>query len=198
MPTRSRVLPVMFLSALVVTVLTACGGGTPTAVPTTAAPTTAVPATATPTTSPEPEPTETTAPAALPTDCKALGTESVRQETIGDLTLQSDGTGFVRPEPDGSTLVLGCDWIVGDATGILLLISTGSADAVAAAAGSLPGEGYSCGVSDDFGATFCQLPGATPETEKMVVARDGVWIYMSTSNRNGRAFLSDIATQIWG
>ena len=52
--------------------------------------------------------------------------------------------------------------------------------------------------SDDFGATFCELPGSAPDTEEMIVARDDVWIYMSTSNRNGRAFLSDIATQIWG
>ena len=98
----------------------------------------------------------------------------------------------------GATLALGCDWIVGDATGILLLISTAPQDAVATAADALPGEGWSCGFSDDFGATFCQLPGANADTEEMIVAREGVWIYMSTSNRNGRAFLSDIATQIWG
>ena len=47
-------------------------------------------------------------------------------------------------------------------------------------------------------ASFCQLEGDAPDTEEIVIARDGVWIYLSTSNRNGRAFLSDIATQIWG
>ena len=40
--------------------------------------------------------------------------------------------------------------------------------------------------------------GDAPDTEEIIVAREGVWIYLSTSNRNGRAFLSDIAQQIWG
>lgn len=197
MPIHARTLPVIVLAALVATALAGCGGGatTPSASPTaTVTPT----ASSTPAPTPDPEPTQTTAPANLPTDCNSLGTEAVRQEAIGDLTLQSDGTGFVRPVPDGATLALGCDWIVGDSTGMLLLISTAPADAVTAAADSLPGEGWTCGVSDDFGATYCYLEGATPDTEEQVVARDDVWIYMSTSNRNGRAFLSDIATQIWG
>jgi hypothetical protein len=197
MPIHARALPAIVLAALVTTALAGCGGGstTPTASPTTTATPTA---TSTPTPTPEPAPTETTAPANLPTDCNSLGTEPVRQEAIGDLTLQSDGTGFVRPVPDGATLALGCDWIVGDSTGMLLLISTAPSDAVTAAADSMPGEGWTCGVSDDFGASFCSLEGSAPDTEEMIVARDDVWIYMSTSNRNGRAFLSDIATQVWG
>ena len=192
-------LPAVALAALLTVSLAGCasGSGAPTPSPTSSAVTTPAPTT-TPTPTPEPEPTQTTAPANLPTDCSTLGSESVRQEAIGDLTLQGDGTGFTRPAPDGATLALGCDWIVGDATGILLLISTADADAVSTAAGALPGEGWSCGASDDFGATFCELPGSAPDTEEMIVARDDVWIYMSTSNRNGRAFLSDIATQIWG
>ena len=195
--TRSSTVSALVLAAVLAAGLSACAGGstTPTASPT---PT----PTPTQTTPPAPEPTEpstpTAAPANLPTDCSTLGTESVRQEAIGDLTLQSDGTGFVRPVPDGATLVLGCDWIVGDSTGMLLLISTASADAVTAAAGSMPDQGYTCGVSDDFGATYCYLEGDAPDTEEAILARDDVWIYMSTSNRNGRAFLSAIATQIWG
>ena len=122
----------------------------------------------------------------------------MREAAIGDLTLQSDGAGFVRPVPENATLVLGCDWIVGDSTGMLLLISTATPDATATAVTTLPAIGYACGASDDFGASFCQLKGDAPDTEEMVIARDGVWIYLSTSNRNGRAFLSDIATQIWG
>lgn len=114
------------------------------------------------------------------------------------MTLQSDGQGFVRPAPEGSTLVLGCDWIVGDATGLLVLISTAAPDAVTAAVATLPEEGYTCQVSDDFGAQFCELPGAGPDTEEFVVARDDVWIYYAPVNRNGRAFLSDIASQIFG
>lgn len=42
------------------------------------------------------------------------------------------------------------------------------------------------------------MTGDNPSEEDAVVARDGVWIYLETYNRNGNAFLSDIATQIWG
>lgn len=197
MPRSPRTLRAIVLTALMATVLSACSGGTatPTQSPT-AAPTATVQPTQT--TEPEPDPEPTTAPANLPADCDALGTGSVREEAVGDLTLQGDGTGLTRPAPDGATLVLGCEWIVGDATGIVVLISTAPADAVTTAADALPDQGYTCGVSDDFGATYCSLEGAAPDTEESITARDDVWIYMSTSNRNGRAFLSDIATQIWG
>ncbi|WP_322412036.1 hypothetical protein [Microbacterium invictum] len=139
-----------------------------------------------------------TSTASIPTECDELGSEASRQEMVGDMTLQSDGQGFVRPAPDGATLVLGCDWIVGDATGLLVLISTATPEAVTAAIATLPEEGYTCQVSDDFGAQFCELPGAGPDTEEIVVARDDVWIYYAPVNRNGRAFLSDIASQIFG
>jgi hypothetical protein len=154
----------------------------------------------TPTASPSDSPTPTEAPpqANVPTDCAELGSAETRQETVGDMTLQSDGEGFVRPAPDGATLALGCDWIVGDATGLLLLVSTAEPDAVTAAVAGLPAEGYSCQVSDDFGADFCTLPGEGADTEEMIVARDGVWIYMSTVNRNGRAFLSEIVQGVFG
>ncbi|NLP85684.1 hypothetical protein HF576_17745 [Microbacterium sp. CFH 90308] len=147
----------------------------------------------------EPTPTgDQPAPANLPTDCLALGAAETREETVGDMTLQSNGEGFVRPAPEGATLALGCDWIVGDATGLLLLISTASADAVTQALTTLPAEGYTCQPAEDFGAQFCDLPGEGADTEEMIVARDDVWIYMSTANRNGRAFLSDIVQGIFG
>lgn len=136
--------------------------------------------------------------ASIPTDCNALGTPETREETVGDLNLQSDGEGFVRPAPEGATLALGCDWFVGDTTGVLLLISTATPDAVAAAVADLPSQGYSCQLSEDFGAEFCDLPGEGPDREEMIVAREGVWIYMSTSNRNGRALLSEITQGIFG
>lgn len=145
--------------------------------------------------SPSEAPTSTTS---VPGDCAELGTTESYQETVGDMTLQGDGEGFVRPAPEGATLALGCDWIVGDATGVLVLISTATPDAVTAAVETLPAEGYSCQTSDDFGAQFCELPGAAPDTEEMIVARDDVWIYLSSANRNARAFLSDIAQQIFG
>lgn len=194
----TRRIPTLSIAAVALTVaLTGCDGGAsgPSASPT---PTASPSPTSTPTPEPEPAPTETIAPANLPTDCGSLATPDVWNEAVGDLTLQSDGEGFTRPAPDGAALVLGCDWIVGDSTGILLLISTAEPADVAAAVTTLPGLGYSCGVSDDFGAEFCELDGGAPDTEQLIVARDGVWIYMQTSNRNGRALLSGIATQIWG
>ncbi|MDW4572875.1 hypothetical protein R8Z57_08825 [Microbacterium sp. M3] len=150
---------------------------------------------ASPTSDPTPEPTA--AAPTLPTDCNDLGTPETWQETVGDMTLQSNGEGFVRPAPAGATLALGCDWIVGDATGMLLLISTATPEAVSAAVAELPAEGYTCQMSDDFGAQFCVLPGPAPDTEEMIVARDGVWIYLSTVNRNGRALLSEIVQSIF-
>jgi hypothetical protein len=195
----TRRIPTLSIAAVVAltVALTGCGGGAsgPSASPT---PTASPSPTSTPTPEPEPAPTETIAPANLPTDCGSLATPDVWNEAVGDLTLQSDGEGFTRPAPDDAALVLGCDWIVGDSTGILLLISTAEPADVAAAVTTLPGLGYSCGVSDDFGAEFCELDGGAPDTEQLIVARDGVWIYMQTSNRNGRALLSGIATQIWG
>lgn len=134
----------------------------------------------------------------LPTDCTALGSPQTWQETVGDMTLQSDGEGFVRPAPEGATLALGCDWIAGDATGVLLLISTAMPEAVSAAVATLPEQGYTCQVSDDFGADFCVLPGQGTDAEEMIVAREGVWIYMSTVNRNGRALLSEIVQSVFG
>ncbi len=134
----------------------------------------------------------------LPTDCGSLGSAATRQAAVGDMRLQSDGQGFTRPAPAGATLALGCDWIVGDSTGMLLLISTADAGAVTSAVASLPAQGYSCQASDDFGATYCVLPGSGPDTEEAIVARDTVWIYLSTSNRNGRAFLSEIVQGVFG
>jgi len=149
-------------------------------------------------TSAPPAPTEAPAAASLPTDCTTVASPETWQETVGDMRLQSDGEGFERPAPQGATLALGCDWIVGEASAVLLLISTAPAANVTAAVAELPTEGYTCQVSDDFGAQFCVLPGAGPDDEETIVARDDVWIYLSTVGRNGRAFLSEIAQGIWG
>lgn len=194
---RPRTLSTVLLAAVVAVALSACASGavTPTASPT---PTPTPTATETPTPEPTEPPAPTVAPANLPTDCTTLGTESVRQDAVGDLTLQSDGTGFVRPAPNNAQLALGCDWILDEVAGVLLLISTADPAEVSAAADALPAAGWTCAVSDDFGATYCSMTGDNPSEEDAVVARDGVWIYLETYNRNGNAFLSDIATQIWG
>lgn len=176
--------------------LAACGGqGTTPAAPTATA-SSLPPETPRPT--PSPIETEAVQTPTLPTDCADLASPATRQEAVGDMRLQSDGQGFVRPAPQGATLALGCDWIVGDTTGMLLLISTAPAAAVTTAQQALPAQGWTCQLSEDFGAQFCDLPGSGENTEEMIVARDDVWIYLSTSNRNGRAFLSEIATGIFG
>ncbi|MFJ6651999.1 hypothetical protein ACIQLJ_04275 [Microbacterium sp. NPDC091313] len=183
-------------ATLLVLSLTACGGqGTDPAVPTATA-SSLPPETPRPT--PSPIETEAVQSPTLPTSCDTLASPSTRQEAVGDMRLQSDGERFVRPAPEGASLALGCDWIVGDSTGMLLLISTAPEAAVTAAQQALPAAGWSCQTSDDFGAQFCDLPGTGENTEEMIVAREGVWIYLSTSNRNGRAFLSEIATGIFG
>lgn len=191
---RARITIAAVAASTAVLLLSGCGGSepTPTVTPTSSA------SVMTPTPTAAAAPTETSAPVTLPTDCNALATDATRQETVGDMTLQSNGEGFVRPAPDGATLALGCDWIVGDATGLLLLISTATPEAVTSAVGDLPAQGYRCQVSDDFGADFCTLPGSGENTEEMIVARDGVWIYLASVNRSARAFLSEIATQIFG
>lgn len=191
---RARVLSVAVGALIVAAVLAGCAGEGGTAATATA--TTSPSASAE--SSPTPSEAEPSASVDLPTECGALGTQATRDETVGDMTLQSDGEGFVRPAPEGATLVLGCDWIVGDATGLLLLISTATPDAATAAVAGLPADGYSCQVSDDFGADFCVLPGEGADSEEMIVSRDGVWIYMSTVNRNGRAFLSEIVQGVFG
>ena len=195
MPLSTRLLPALVLVAVASAALAGCAGaGAPVASPT-------VTKTSTPTKTPTPTPTSTPTPtqvvSPIPTDCAALGTETSRQAATGDLTLQGDGTGFVRPAPEGATLALGCDWILDEVAGVLVLISTASPDAVTAGVGGLPDQGYTCTVSDDYGATFCQLQGDNSDSEEIIVARGGIWLYLSTVNRNGRAFLTDIATQIW-
>jgi len=192
---RIRTLSTVVFATVLAVALAGCAGGAGTP---SASPSASASASMTPAPSPTPTPTETVAPATLPTDCNALGTDATRQETVGDMTLQGDGTGFVRPAPADAQLALGCDWIIEEAAGVLLLISTADPAAVTAAADALPAQGWTCGVADDFGATFCSLEGDKPDTEDMVVARDDVWIYMETYQTNGRAFLSEIAQQIWG
>jgi hypothetical protein len=176
--------------------LAGCAGGA-------AAPTPTVTVTVTPTVSPTHTPTPTTAPAkaSFPAGCDAIGTAATRAATVDAMTLQDDGTGFVRPAPEGATLKLGCDWIEGDATGILILISQApSAAAVTTAVGTLPGLGYTCG-SARAGNPLCELDTTNSQfgtkTMETVYARDDVWIYMSATSIDGGQLLSDLAVEMW-
>ncbi|PVW06247.1 hypothetical protein DEA06_01510 [Microbacterium sp. Gd 4-13] len=198
---RRRVTALSVAAAAAVLLLAGCAGSAdPSGSPTLSASPTATSAspTPTPTPTPPPTPTPTTSTETLPTDCAQLGSAATRAETVGDMTLQSDGAGFIRPAPEGATLALGCDWIVGEGAGVLLLISTAPAANVTAALPGLASEGYTCQAAEDFGAQYCLLPGSGTDTEEAIVARDDVWIYYATVNRNGRALLSEIASGIFG
>ena len=199
-PTRMRTLSTLVFAGILALGLSACDGAetTPTASPTSASPT-PVPSL---TPSETPTPTATAAAVTLPTDCATLGTEQSRAAVLDGLGFQGgDYTQFVRPAPANATLALGCDWFAGDATGLLVLISTAPATDVATAAAALPADGFTC-TTDDFGAPVCQK--TTPSTQypvnvvETVVAREGVWVFMETSNVDGTPLLSDVVDGIFG
>lgn len=164
----------------------------------TAMPTVTV-ATPTPTPTPTPSASETSASAAanIPASCDDLGTASSRDETVGGLTAQH-ADGFVRPAPPNATTVLSCNWIQEEAAAVLLLVSTASDADVSQGLQQVASEGYQCQDAQDFGAQYCSRPGDAATSEDVIVARDDVWIYLETVNVNARAWLSDIAAQIYG
>jgi hypothetical protein len=198
---RVRTLSTFALLAVIAGFLTGCGASAGlSAAPSTPSPT--ITASPTPTATPTPTPTATIAPVTLPTDCATIGTPESRAAVLDGLNFQGgDYSQFVRPVPANATLALGCDWFVGDATGLLILISTAPAADVAAAAAALPADGFSC-TTDDFGAPVCQQ--TTPNTQypvdsvETIVAREGVWVYMQTSNLDGTPLLSDVVDGIFG
>jgi hypothetical protein len=169
--------------------LAGCGGpsgGAVTPTPTTTA-SAGTSASATPSASP-------TATASLPTDCAKVGSDATRSSTLDQMSLQGDGKGFVRPAPTGATLALGCNWIEGDATGVLLLISTVDPDAaVSYAQSTLPAQGYTCTVQLSKDST--QFPVTVTQT---AYARGDVWIYLETSNVVPEQLLDDLVAEIWG
>lgn len=136
-------------------------------------------------------------PAAIPGSCDDLGTAATRQQTVGGLTAQH-ADGFVRPAPANATTELSCNWIQEESAGVLLLISTASAAEVSTGVDGLAAQGYECQAAEDFGAQYCVKAGGTAQTEDVVVARDGVWIYLETVNVDARAWLSEISSQIFG
>ncbi|MGZ0710597.1 hypothetical protein ACWPKO_19900 (plasmid) [Coraliomargarita sp. W4R53] len=192
--------PVTPLLAIVVLAvsLTGCTPDAPEPTATTAATETpvATPTGATPTETAQAVPI----PAALPADCSEVGTAASRADTVDTMTLQGDGVGFVRPSPASAKLALGCDWIVGDATGILLLIYNVDAAEAATYVETLPAEGYAC-TTDDAGNPVCQMTTTASnypvDIVETITSREGVWIYSSASNIDADALLSDLDTSIW-
>ncbi|SIR90414.1 hypothetical protein [Microbacterium sp. RURRCA19A] len=153
----------------------------------------------TPTPTPTPTPSETPASAAanIPASCDELGTASSRAETVGGLTAQH-ADGFVRPSPPNATTKLSCNWIQEEAAAVLIIVSTATDVDVSTGLQQLASEGYQCQAAQDFGAQYCMRPGDAATSEDVIVARDDVWIYLETVNVNARAWLSDIAAQIYG
>lgn len=185
-------------AGLLALVLSGCGGSgssEPTGTPT---PT----ATATPTATISPTPTPTVVPAVLPTDCAQVGTAATRAATVDQMTEYGDAAEFTRPVPPGATLALGCNWIAGDATGYLLLIS--QADAAAAqtyAESTLPADGYTCQVGDAPAYICTQTLTGTVEpvdTLETIYVRDGAWIYQAATNTDGESLLTELVASIWG
>ncbi|MET0781966.1 MAG: hypothetical protein ABWZ16_10635, partial [Microbacterium sp.] len=197
---RARTLSTIVFAALLTAALAGCGGGT--AGPSASSTTTPSPSeTPTTTPTPTPTPTETVTPITLPTDCAQLGTPESRAEVLDGLDFQGgDYSQFVRPAPANATLALGCDWFAGDSTGLLILISTAPQADVASAAAALTADGYTC--TSGPGAPVCrkttpnsQYPVDTVET---VIAPEGVWVYMQTSNLDGTPLLQDVIDGIFG
>ncbi len=189
-----RVLPGLLVAASLAVALAGCGSSPEPQETVSATPPES--ATTTPPAEPTPDPV------VLPTSCDQLGTAATRAATVDTLTLQGDGVGFVRPAPPSAQLVLGCDWFAGDATGILILISTvPDDDTVAYAESTLPADGWTCTVGDT-GNYICSK--VTPnsqypvDTTEVVIARDDVWIYESYSNIDGDLLLADITASLWG
>lgn len=152
---------------------------------------------ATPAPTSSPSSTSTSVAANVPASCDDLGTASSRAETVGDLTAQH-ADGFVRPAPPNATTVLSCNWIQEEAAAVLLIVSTASDADVTDGLAQVTSEGYQCQPAQDFGAQYCSRPGDAASSEDVIVARDDVWIYLETVNVNARAWLSDIAAQIYG
>lgn len=181
-------------------VVTGCGG-TPESPPQASAATpssTAPSPTASATLVPIPQPQ----PAQIPADCGAVGSVQTRAATVDQMTEYGDAAQFNRPAPPGASLALGCNWIAGDATGYLLLISRADAGAAQTYAEStLPGEGYSCQVGDAPAFICTQTVAGTTypvDTVETIYVRDGVWIYQSATNTDGEALLTDLVAGIWG
>ena len=155
-----------------------------------------------PSASQTPSPDPTIAPAVLPSDCGEVGTAATRADTVDRMDLQGDGAGFDRSAPEGAVLKLGCDWMMGDVTGYLLLISTADPTASDEAVGLLTQDGFAC-TSDDTTGTLCtkavqrDYSGNPFEVSTSVVSRGDVWIYLESSNIDGEDLLADLTAQIW-
>ena len=156
-----------------------------------------------PSSTPSSEASESETPSAEPTQepQSFVGTAASRADTVDQLNLQGDGVDFVRPVPEGSTLLLGCDWFAGDATGVLLLISEVDPAAAEAYVATLPDQGYTC-VTGDAGNPVCQM--VTPDSQypvdtvETITSREDIWIYSSATNIDADMLLSDLNVQIWG
>lgn len=112
------------------------------------------------------------------------------------MTLQSDGSEFTRPTPNGATLALGCDWIGGDSHGLLLLVSRTDGSTPTAALETLADDGFTCEQEQD--TVSCRLVEDTPSRTTTVVSRGDIWLYAEANGIDATDLLVDLGTQIWG
>jgi hypothetical protein len=195
---RGKIVLTVALALTAVTALAGCSGGGSDPAPSTSVSSAAPSPSPTPSATPSPTPTPTAAASvSIPSSCDDLGSAATREQTVGGLTSQY-AEGFERPSPPNATTDLSCNWIQEESAAVLLIISSARAGDVESGLASLPSQGYQCQAAEDFGAQYCVAPGASTDTEDVVVARDGTWIYLETVNVNARAWLSEIASQIFG
>lgn len=200
---RSRGLRAAGLLMGALLLLTACtaGGTEPTASPDASSSPSASPTpsgtlrpSGEPTPEPETEPDPEASTGRIPADCALVGSSATRAATLDQMTLQGDGNGFVRPVPAGARLILGCDWIQGEASGYLLLISETDAASADAVIATLPADGWACGAGAEDGDICTRTSSGATES---IVSRAGVWLYQSAVNTDGEALLADLGRSIW-
>ncbi|MDZ8172286.1 hypothetical protein [Microbacterium xanthum] len=132
----------------------------------------------------------------LPAGCDEVGSDASRDAVLADLTLQGDGADFIREAPDSAAYVFGCDWILEEVAGVLLLISDVDAADAAAHVSDLAAQGWTCEETGD--ETICTTGDPTAgEPVSTIVSRDETWIFVDAYNVDAEPLISDLIAQMW-
>ncbi|MDZ8201996.1 hypothetical protein RZO50_10755 [Microbacterium sp. SSW1-59] len=91
---------------------------------------------------------------------------------------------------------LGCDWILEEVAGVLLLISDVDAADAAAHVSDLAAQGWTCEETGD--ETICTTGDPTAgEPVSTIVSRDETWIFVDAYNVDAEPLISDLIAQMW-